>query len=171
MASSHLSLEAPVVIAVDLLPHSHTALHHGLALARARQLPVVVLHVVHESPETAGFYRAHCRDCFTRPLVDIAKTLLKGWLQRELDDPAAVSTRLVEGVPGNRIAEVAEQLNAACIVLVSHGRKGLARYWHGSVVEAVKRRTRRELLILEPGAGDPVPATGRSETRSQRVQA
>ena len=43
------------------------------------------------------------------------------------------SSRLLEGPPADRIAEVARSWRASLIALGTHGRTGLARFFLGSV--------------------------------------
>lgn len=145
---------SPVLIAVDLHAHSTVALQRGLDLAVKRKVPALVLHVVHETGDDAGFYSAHNQGLVTTPMRDIAKKMLAELVTTELkrlspmEQPAQIVQQVVEGIPGTRIAEVADQLDACCIVMASSGHSGLARIWFGSVVEAVKRHTQRELYVL-----------------------
>ncbi len=169
MATSLSPKKAPVLIAVDLQAHSSLGLRQGLALAKERNTAAIVLHVAHESTDNPGFYRAHASRKLPRPLQDIAEAMLNEFLKSELDQlpaedqPSDIEQRLVQGIPATRIAEVAEQVDACCIVLVSTGYKGLSRLWHGSVVESLKKTSGRELLILDPPANG-LPESGQAIT-------
>ncbi len=160
MATSTPPTNAPILIAVDLLPHSSDALRQGLRLAREHHTSAVILHVAHETADHPNFYRAHAPKGSTLPMEAIAETMLEDFLASELplipasQLPKDISSMIVSGIPATRIAEVAEQVNADCIVLASSGHKGLASLWHGSVVESLKKSTDRELRVLQPPADE-----------------
>lgn len=137
--------DKPVLVCVDLGPHSAQAMANALSLACDENRPLVVLHVVHETGESAGFYRHQNRQNETTPLADIATTLLEELVDKVVgcSKPngcsVGVATRVVEGIPANRIAEVAELLDAEIVVLVGSARSAIGRFWHGSVAAGVRR--------------------------------
>ncbi len=155
MATARPAVTSPILIAVDLLPHSSPALQHGFALAQQHRVPVVVLHVVHETAENAGFYRSRNRRNSTTPMLDIAGSMLRELLECELEQlpfngrHIELKSRVIQGVPATRIVEVADRLDACCIVMASSGYSGLAHLWFGSVVDSVRKRTRRKLVSLD----------------------
>jgi nucleotide-binding universal stress UspA family protein len=175
MASMQPDSITPVLVAVDLQPHSRAAIRSGLALAQEHDLPLVLLHVVHESGESAGFYRHQANANTIAPMHDIAQRMLDEWVAEELaalspqETPREVRTMVVEGLPGTRIPEVAESLNAALVVLAPGEHHGLSRFWHGSVTATVGHRSQRKLVIIDPvdeaPPGAPNP-TQRSAGRS-----
>lgn len=59
-----------------------------------------------------------------------------------------VSTHILFGDPGHRIAEFARQQQAELIVLPSHGRTGISRMLIGSVAERVVRLSHCPVLVL-----------------------
>ncbi len=71
-------------------------------------------------------------------------------LKSQLSDSryADVSLHVKFGIPGVRIAEVAEELGVELIVLPSHGRTGLNRLLIGSVAERVVRFAHCPVLVL-----------------------
>jgi len=153
---------ASVLIAVDLLPHSCEALKRGYTLARDIGAPAVVLHVVHETADNPGFYRAHNKQNQTTPMRDIADTMLHEFLESELKNlptstqAVKLDNLLVEGIPAQRILEVADRINARYLVMSSNGHGKWGRFWSGSVVEAVRKQIRCELLVLEPELEHPI---------------
>jgi len=161
MAFSTKFSARPILVAVDLQPHSLRAIEYALSLASESNRSLLVLHVVHETAESAGFYRRHNRAHPTLPMSDIAADMLRKLLSEAAADTAAaaIETWVVEGIPANRIAEVAEQVDAQIIVMASGGRKGFDKFWHGSVTEGVRERAQRELVLLPPGV-TAQPSTG-----------
>ena len=53
-------------------------------------------------------------------------------------------------MPATAILSRAERLNAAAVVMATHGRGGLSRLAFGSVADEVLRHARRPLLLLRP---------------------
>ena len=56
--------------------------------------------------------------------------------------------RVHVGDPADQILEVADEIDAALIVIPSRGKVGLRRWMIGSVAERVVRRARRPVLVL-----------------------
>lgn len=152
-----------VVAAVDLQSGSRQVLLHARSLAAKKQLPLIVLHVAHESPASLGFYRRHVRRNDTTPIRDIAEELLQELVEDVLGTTAgggeadAVRTLVVEGIPGSRIVEVAEREGAESIVISCCGLQGFARWWRGSVSAYVEKHAGCEVVVLtEREAAAPV---------------
>jgi nucleotide-binding universal stress UspA family protein len=74
-------------------------------------------------------------------------------LARGFDTP--VSVRVLEGPPVEKVIEAAEELKPRMLVLGTHARKGVARWFQGSVAEEILRRSHWPVHIV-PG-GDVVP--------------
>ena len=149
------SPSTPVVAAIDLQPNSRQVLMHARDLAAERRLPLLVLHVAHETGESAGFYRRHIQNNDTTPIRDVAERLLHELVENVLGTPRnsdgaeQLRTLVVEGIPGSRIIEVADREAANSIVVNCCGLQGFARWWHGSVADYVEKHTNREVVILK----------------------
>jgi nucleotide-binding universal stress UspA family protein len=61
-----------------------------------------------------------------------------------------VSTALVEGPVAGAIAQQATAGSADLIVMTSHGRGALGRFWFGSVADALVRQSSLPILIVRP---------------------
>jgi nucleotide-binding universal stress UspA family protein len=59
-------------------------------------------------------------------------------------------TRIVDGDPGTRILEVADEIDPSIIAMSSHGRSGIRRFVRGSVAERVLAHARHPLLLASP---------------------
>lgn len=70
---------------------------------------------------------------------------------------AEVGTRVLHGTPSRSIVWFAEQLPAAMIAMVTHGRGGLARIAMGSVAGEVVRHAPCPVLIARPADAEPCP--------------
>ena len=57
------------------------------------------------------------------------------------------------GQPAEAIIKAADELNPDLIVMATHGRRGVVRFFLGSVAERVVRESTRPVLIVRPGTG------------------
>lgn len=156
MTSDSLPEECrPILIPVDFSAASKAAVLTAGALVESAPVPLLLVHVVHEDTEHAGFYRAHDTSRTPRSFADIAAELMDRFVAELCVDyhymPAlrGVSTRVVDGLPSKRIVELAEQECAMMIVMASRGRKGLPHWLFGSVAEHVTRHSTRPVTIIK----------------------
>jgi nucleotide-binding universal stress UspA family protein len=109
-------------------------------------------------------------------MADIAQELLDAQIQEvlaTLDESAArieIERRVVEGIPENRIVEIAEQIDAALLVMAADTERSLlGKWWSGSVVDSVKKHTERPLVIL-PNELPSLPQTERKDLHHNTMQ-
>jgi nucleotide-binding universal stress UspA family protein len=145
----------PLIVALDLSERSTACLAYGCEMAAKLGQPLILLHVVHETAETAGMYRRHHGFKDTTPVAVIAREMLEERIAefREtcdgLEHVCEVRPVVVDGIPETRIAEVAERFGAGAIVMCSRNRHGLDRWLHGSVTQAVARRASCPVVAVE----------------------
>ena len=142
----------PILAAIDLSDHSKTVLEFAAELAHWQRVPLVVLHVIHEPASEPGFYRRRSDCPQPMPMDYLAKQLmdtLMADLRQSSASRCAAEVVLVEGLPTQRILEVAEEHQAAMIVMSSHGRTHLPRLAMGSVAEEVSRRSSVPVTIVK----------------------
>jgi nucleotide-binding universal stress UspA family protein len=137
-----------IVLAVDDSKFSEAAAKSLAGQFRSQDTEVRVLHVVEpivisEPPQMSAGYYPELEDQLpqAREIVDrVAKTLSSAGFR--------VTTSVATGDARSIILENAAEWNADLIVLGSHGRKGLERFFLGSVSEAVARHARCSVLIV-----------------------
>jgi len=135
----------PLLVPVDFSDCSTSALVYGARLVKGTSTPLLVLHVVHDSPGTPGVYRRHDENHPSRPMIDTAAEMLDELLadlRKQYPELPALETarlRLIHGLPGKRILEVAVQERAVMILMGTHGRNGIAHFLQGSVAEYVSK--------------------------------
>jgi len=124
-----------ILAPVDFDPSSLMALELAGKLARQNDASVVMLHVVPVDMDLSGMpqyteliQRQESID--HRKLSAIAKQYLPEVKWEVLDQM---------GPPAEVINEVAARIGADVIVMVTHGRRGLARLIEGSIAEKVMR--------------------------------
>jgi nucleotide-binding universal stress UspA family protein len=158
------------LVPVDFSPAARTALLHAAALAAENGGRLLALHVLHEPPDRPGLYhRARGRRSGLAPLEAGADALLQAFvasLRRERPELTAlgrVETRLVDGLPAERILALADKLAVTAIILGRCRRSGLSRWIRGSVGDRVRHRSRCPVMQVypEPVATrvQPVPAS------------
>ncbi len=155
----------PILVPVDFSSCSEAALLFAAHFAGCAQVPLLVLHVVHEPRQDPGFYRrgGAGHSGLMRPLEDVARDMLADFMAEAGRHEAirtalaGAGTRLVSGLPARRIQEVALREDAALIVMGSHGRTGLSRLAVGSVAAEVARHSPVPVTVVK----GPGPQPGR----------
>jgi nucleotide-binding universal stress UspA family protein len=135
----------------------------AVQLARALGAELILLYVAVEAPLF--------REGLTRPgALERFFDEQREWARRALEERAAEArgqgvptlARLVTGAPHQAIVETAKGEGAALIVMGTHGRGALERFFLGSVADRVIRAapcpvvTRRETMQEEPPE-PPIP--------------
>lgn len=145
------------LVPVDFSPAARAALLHAAMLATDSGGRVLALHVLHEPPDRPGLYhRASGRRAGLAPLEAGADALLREFvasLRRECPGLAAlegVETRLVDGLPAERILAVADGLAVTAVILGRRRRGGLSRWFRGSVGARVLHRARCPVMQVYP---------------------
>ena len=141
---------ATVVVGVDDSEPADAALAVAAKLANTIGTKLIACHAVdlmhlYENATDYGFD--------VEELVDEMRaegaTIVKRALERAAlppDTPAAV----VDGDPADAIIKEAATRNATAIITGSHGRRGLRRFFLGSVAESIVRRSDVPVLVV-PG--------------------
>jgi nucleotide-binding universal stress UspA family protein len=132
----------------DFSAAAKAALPHVLLMAKLTGGDVVLLHVLptpvmYASPEVAAAapkLDPAIRVSAARELERLAKSLRARGLK--------VKSLLEDGLPVERILQVAHRLRSDLIVLATHGRSGLAHVLLGSVAENVVRRAACPVLVV-----------------------
>ncbi len=143
---------SPVLICIDLGPHSRQTLQFGLNIALLRNTAAAVLHVVHEYPQDSSIFQACHAGKIQLPLKEAAEKMLDLQLQQLPSRDGISQTLVIPGIPQTRITEIAEQLDACCIVMADNPHSSLAKVWRGSVVDSVKHLSEREILLAPVGS-------------------
>lgn len=150
----------PILVPVDFSPDSEAALRCAAELSALYGAPLLIVHVVHDPGEAPGYYAVKGHDKHLHKLEDVASGMFEEFMQSfiaahpALETVRDAETRLVTGLPVNRILEIAEKSGVRMIVMGSQGRTGLARALLGSKAEQVVRLARVPVTIVksdEPG--------------------
>lgn len=148
----------PIIVPVDFSPDSKAALRCAAELSGLFRAPLLIVHVVHDPGEAPGYYAVKGHDKHLQKLEDVAAGMFEEFITAftaEYPGLAAVAdaeTRLVTGLPVNRILEIADKSEARMIVMGSQGRTGLARALLGSKAEQVVRLAHVPVTIVKADA-------------------
>lgn len=123
----------------DFSRASGAAFLKAVALAKESRAQLLLVHVMlpptpfigdgYVSPKTYQELEAAARRSAQRELAKVAARAQKA--------KARVKAVLLEGVPYDRIARAARSKGADLIVMGTHGRSGLSKFFLGSVAERV----------------------------------
>lgn len=144
----------PVLAAVDLSFHSRAALLWAGRHAAAFEMPMTVLHVLHDPTETPGRYSRNASDPLS-PMTDTAEKMLSEFMVEIRESNADLvpleeaRTKILRGLPAQTIVGEAVRLSAALIVVGSRDQSGLARLMHGSTAQAVVRLSPIPVTIVK----------------------
>jgi nucleotide-binding universal stress UspA family protein len=146
---------ADIVIAVDGSEESKRAARRGLALARAFDATVHVLHVV----ERRALGLTTSAEEASR-LRDRGEAVLAGIEELAAGSGPTVQTALREGRPAVRIDEFADERDADLVVVGRQGTTGLGRRLLGGVTEGLVHRSDVPVFVVPEGADADVDADG-----------
>ena len=129
-----------ILVATDFSPASESALRYGRELARSFGAALHVLHV------TENVF-ARAIDAYSYIPVDLqedveaaAREQTEALLDEEdRRDLRAVAATVTSNVPADAIIEYARAHGITLIVMGTHGRRAVARFFMGSVAERVVR--------------------------------
>jgi nucleotide-binding universal stress UspA family protein len=136
------------LVPVDFTRSSEIALEYAAELAAEQKGAVItLLHVITDSPRHVPFY---LRDRYFKELEEEAKKKLQRLLKRKYLHDVTCRVLILRAFDAAlATARVAKKRRAAMIIMGSHGRKGLARLFQGSVAEQVLRHTSQPLLVVK----------------------
>lgn len=138
-----------ILCPIDFDDNSIAALQYARDLAKENDGILYVMHVVFVPLASPGFptepYPAVSEEPSKVALENISREHLEGKVRYEL------ATRT--GKPADIINQAAEDLDVDLIVMATHGRRGVARFFLGSVAEQVVRSSNRPVLTIRPQQG------------------
>jgi nucleotide-binding universal stress UspA family protein len=145
----------PILVPVDFSPHSAEALVFAARLGECLDAPLRVLHVAHDPESAPGYYLQSKRKKHLKRISEAAAEMMEDFLNRvrkenpELGRLQNLEPLLVEGLPVNRILEVADKIGASQIVVGSQGRTGLPHLLLGSKAERVAQLSPLPVTIVK----------------------
>ena len=156
-----------MLVAIDGSEPSKESLRVAARLAREHGGTLVLCHVVDWVPLVAevdaagGGMTGIAMDA--RPIIDSLETQGKAMLSHAAERVKAFGVpfqeRQIDGEAAENILRVAEELECSLIVMGTHGREGVARFFVGSTTESVLRASTIPVLTIR--SGERLPQEGR----------
>ncbi len=142
-----------ILLAIDDSKFSEAAIESVIRQATPQETEVRVLHVIEPIPiypdGQAWGYGPEASQVLEEQRKE-AEALVERAGQTLREKNFKVMTAIEEGNPKEVIIDSAAEWHADLIVVGSHGRHGLDRFFMGSVSEAVARHARCSVQIVRP---------------------
>ena len=128
-----------ILHATDFSPASRAALAKAVELARREHAPLLIAHVM--TPPIPmmgdGYVSPATWDAIVKSYRKMAQRKLDAVVRRAKAAGARVRGLLLEGMPAEAIVRAARGRRVGTIVVGTHGRSGVARFFLGSVAGRV----------------------------------
>jgi nucleotide-binding universal stress UspA family protein len=154
-----------ILAPLDGSTFSECSLEHVKAIARGCQVPEVILLRVVEPVNSTDLSAYAEAGIDTLALMRDVETAAKGYIDRMTaqlkKDGLSVRGVVQVGRAADVIMALAEQNGVDLIIMSTHGRSGLGRWFMGSVAEKVVRHANVAVLTVAPPGcrqGTPSPA-------------
>lgn len=135
------------LVPVDFSKGSETALDYAISMARNKSAKLILLHVI---PAALVYPTEATRFDFYAIVEGNARASAEQLARRKKLMPRDYQLVLVRGADiADVISRQAKKLRAAMIVMGSHGRTGLRRFFLGSVAERTLRYAECPVLIVK----------------------
>lgn len=134
-----------VVIAVDNSASSATLAQIAFKLAKQLKAEVAVASVI-DTRTLMGAEGLSTGEAIVLESNSVAENL--NILIKNVFGNYPVSRYIVEGTPGEKILQLAKDWSADMIIVGTHGRKGLSRFFLGSVAEEILRNSHVPVTII-----------------------
>lgn len=137
-----------IVVAADASPASRAAVALAVEIAKAHRSALVFTNVVDISKlMTLSGSEAPYPEEAVEMLCDESRALLDVAVKQAEAAGLKATFCCAQGDAADEILELAAQRGAKLIVMGTHGRTGLARFFLGSVADAVLRRAACRVLV------------------------
>jgi len=152
-----------IVVPLDGSTLAETALPHAEELARIAELPLHLVRIV-DVTQHAGFGAAINAVPYAYQLQDdevSAPSYLTDVKARYADTSIMVTTEVRTGTVVRELLEVTH--TGDLVVMASHGRGGVARWFLGSVAEEMVRRSTVPVMLIRASNDQHAPMAQQSQ--------
>lgn len=131
-------MAAPVMYATDFSSASRKAFAKAVQLAKRERATLVIVHVMTPSAWVGdGYVPASTLDEIYRSYRKASQQKLDAVVARAKAAGARARGLLLDGMPAEQILRAAKAVKPALVVVGTHGRTGVARFFLGSVASRV----------------------------------
>jgi nucleotide-binding universal stress UspA family protein len=138
-----------IFVPLDLKAECQAVVDQAASMAQGFGSTLWLEHVAAPDPEFAGYEAGpqYIRDMRADELKEEHKTLM-GFVKDLKAKGIEARALLIHGPTAETILKEAERLHADLIVMGTHGRRGLAKAFMGSVCDEVLRANRFKVLVV-----------------------
>jgi nucleotide-binding universal stress UspA family protein len=145
-----------LLVPLDGSTFGEHALPLALSIARRAGATLTVLHVYAPLAAMDAASPLVFDERLERHLKEQQQAYLDSVVQRVRDvSPVPVHSELLEGETADVIRTAVSSTGVDLVVMTTHGRGPLGRFWLGSMADELVRQLPAPLLLLRPGEGDP----------------
>ncbi len=143
-----------VLVPMDGSKLAECVLEHVKSIATGCQVPTVVLLRVVEPIALHGYLPREMAEGAYRDARETAEIQAKDYLNEKAEKLKAegvlVETDITDGLPADEILSYAEEKGVDLIVMSTHGKTGVSRWFSGSVAEKVVSQSLIPVLVVTP---------------------
>jgi nucleotide-binding universal stress UspA family protein len=154
-----------ILVATDFSPSSRTAVRLATALARRRGASLCLVHAIDPPPVIPPEMPAATSGAWEREILRAAELAIVRDAAEIREAGMRVETQVLLGSPSTVILAAARDQKADLVVVGTHGRKGAAHLFLGSVAESVVRSASCPVLVTRDQAPDVERWEGRDALR------
>jgi nucleotide-binding universal stress UspA family protein len=138
-----------ILFPTDFSEGSLQALQHATELVKRFNAKLFLVHVVHETRYTGGFFVPHTSmDVLYKEVTEAAqKELDKYGIEALREHKDLVERRVIRGVPHEEIVNFAKENKIDLIIIGAHGKKGVETIFFGNTTSHVVRFAPCSVLI------------------------
>ena len=144
-----------ILVPLDRSPLAECVLPHAIALARALDAQLLLLHVLTLPDKQARLRAVDSLEWQLRRAE--AESYLQGVCDRVVEAGVACATQVSDGDAAEQIVDCARDNAIGLVLIASHGQSGLSAWHVSSVVQKVLVRASASLMIVrahQPSEGD-----------------
>lgn len=129
-----------------------SVLEYALQIASEHEATIHVLNVADTGRDSVTTVRGDVIDA----LEEEGQRIVEEAAQRVRDHGASVVSEVLQGNPHKTIVDYSQQSNIDCIVMPTHGRRGIHRFLLGSVTERVITTAEVPVIAVNPDRNRPL---------------
>jgi nucleotide-binding universal stress UspA family protein len=146
-----------ILVPLDGSPFAEHTLPHALSIARATGARIRLVTVVQPLPEAFVDGMYYDTSSLQREEVARSESYIAGVATRLRGLGAkGVEAGILHGDAATSLCELLANESEDLVVLASHGRSALGRFWLGSVADEMIRHSPCPLLLVRPGEAEQV---------------
>ncbi|MEE8619233.1 MAG: universal stress protein [Dehalococcoidales bacterium] len=143
-----------VLVPMDGSKLAECVVEHVKSIATGCQVPTVVLLRVVEPIALHGYLPREMAEGAYRDARETAEIQAKDYLnemaERLKAEGIAVDTDITDGLPADEILSYADEKGVDLVVMSTHGKSGVSRWFSGSVAEKVVSQSLIPVLVVTP---------------------